>query len=290
MLTEYVPDKICTLLHSKSSLLIRAIAFLFYALSAFLMNSYVILERRISWQPAVVMWITAMVFGIQSDAISAFTLLLLTVVIGLLFKCDSSADVGKSLYRLFAIVVTFAVFFPPFFFMLPLLFVYSALTHVLTFKSFMASLLGMLTPAWIACAFVYLFPQLSFLFEPAKEWFFSLSSIARVVLSPSMILVLCAELFVTILAISHFFTTVTIGRTLLRRRMVFCIIFHVFLWFAGWLKPELFMLFFVWRLSVNSLLTAYVFPVLPSKISNICLVSIALLWLSAAIIELLYLI
>jgi hypothetical protein len=96
---------------------------------------------------------------------------------------------------------------------------------------------------------------------------------------------LVVEFMVAIPAMVHFFVTASIGRTHLRRRMMFCIVTDVVLWLAGWLFPELLVLFFIWRLPVFSLLSAYLFSMLPPKTSNIYIVSSLLLWTTSMVID-----
>ena len=99
-----------------------------------------------------------------------------------------------------------------------------------------------------------------------------------------MLLLLVAEFAVAFPAMIHFFVTGSIGRTHLRRRMIFCIVSNVVLWIAGWLCPELLKLFFVWRLPAYSLLSAYIFSALPIKLSNVYIILSLLLWAASIVV------
>ncbi|MBR5276978.1 MAG: hypothetical protein IKU35_07575 [Bacteroidaceae bacterium] len=265
------------------TLLMRPIAFLLYAATAFLMSSYVILERRISWQPGMMMWITATCFAIQGNIPSAITLLLFTAITGMVLGFDNVADTRKYLYTLLAATTTVALFFPQFTLLIPMAFIYPAIGGRLSGKGFLAALLGVATPLWILFGLTYLFPQLLTLFASFKASVVGLLQVSKVVLTPSMLIMICAELIIAVPAILHFFFTASIGRTHLRRRMLYCIVLDMVLWIAGWWQPQLFNLFFIWRLPLVSLLAAYIFPILPKKTSNIYMVSALLLWLASAI-------
>ncbi len=249
------------------------------------MGSYVILERRVPWQPCMMMFVAAIVFNVYPDASAFFTILFPVIIMGLLFRCDTSTDITRKLYTLFAVTTAFALLFPQFFIFLPILFLYPALSGKLSARSFFAALLGIATPLWTAGALIYLFPSFSLLLDSLKEFFIASWQMPHVTLSPAMLLTLIAEIAVALPAMIHFFVTASIGRTHLRRRMIFCIILNVFLWLTGWLQPELLALFLVWRLPIYSLLSAYFFSTLSPKISNIYIISSLFLWSASIIIK-----
>ena len=264
----------------------RPAAFVMYAAAAFLMSSYMILDRRISWQPSIMLWFTAVCFNMQPDVMSAFTMLAFTLAIGLVFRCDTVPDARRQLFSLFAAATTFAVFFPQFVIVLPMLLIYPAMSGKLGGQSFMAALLGVATPVWLFGGLIYLFPGLLTLLEGHKEHIEGLLHISKVELTLPVLTMLAAELVIMVPAIARFALSASSEKVRLRRRMLFCIMLDIVLWAAGWWRAELFSLFFIWRLPLLSLLAAYIFPVLPQKTSNIYLLSTLLLWLSAAIIEL----
>ena len=265
--------------------ILRIAALLFSLPAAFLMNSYVILERRVAWQPCMMMLAAAVAFNVQSD-ISAFLSMLLPVILmGLLFRLDDTGNIVLKFYTLFAVAATFVFFFPQLLIFLPLLLLYPALSGKLSARSFFAALLGVITPLWIATALVYLFPSLALILESPMALSATLWQTSHIVLSPAMLMMLIAEFVVAFPAMIHFFVTASIGRTHLRRRMIFCIVSDIVLWLAGWLCPELLLLFFVWRLPIYSLLSAYIFSVLPPKTSNIYIILSLLLWLASMVVE-----
>ena len=281
---DYVPAWAVQWLSGGNDYLLRAVSLLSSMLAAFLMASYVILERRVSWQLSMLMFVTAAAFNVQPDASAFISMLLPVIITGFLFRCDASVDVGSELYMLFAVATTFALLFPQLVVLLPLLLLYPALGGKLSLKSFFAALLGVATPLWSLVALIYLFPQLSSFVCFPTEFFSLLWQNPVVALSPSILLMLVAEVIVALPAMIHFSVTASIGRTHLRRRMVFCIVAAVVLWLAGWLFPELLTLFFVWRLPVYSLLSAYLFSALPPRMSNVCMLSSLLLWTASIVI------
>ncbi len=280
----YVPTWATGWLADGNLYLLRFVSLLFSLLASVLMASYVVLERRVAWQSCMMMLVASMAFNVQSDASAFFSMLLPVAVIGLLFRCDTLSEVVHTLYTLFLVATAFALFFPQMFMMLPLLLLYPAFSGKLSAKAFFAALLGIATPLWIAAALIYLFPSLSPLLDSPCEALAALWQVPRVALSPAKLLLFVAEFVVVLPAMIHFFVTASIGRTHLRRRMIFCIVFDVVLWLAGWLRPELLMFFFVWRLPIYSLLSAYFFSVLPPKMSNVYIISSLLLWLAAYIV------
>lgn len=249
------------------------------------MSAYIILERRVVWQPCMYMFVAAVVFNVLPDASAFFSMLLPVVIMGLLFRCDASGNIVQSLYTLFAVTAALSLLFPQLLLLLPLLLLYPVLGGKLSARMFFAALLGVATPLWVTFALVYLFPSLSRFVDYPLGYIAALQQMSGVALSPAMLLMLVAELIVALPAMIHFFVTATIGRTYLRRRMIFCIILDVFLWLAGWLCPEFFVLFFVWRLPVYSLLSSYFFSVLPPKMSNVYIMSSLFLWLASMIVE-----
>ena len=264
--------------------LLRFASLLFSLLASVLMASYAVLERRVAWQSCMMMLVASMAFNVQSDASAFFSMVLPVVVIGLLFRCDTLNDVVHTLYTLFLVATALALIFPQLLIMLPLLLLYPAFSGKLSAKALLAALLGFATPLWIVAALVYLFPSLSPLLDSPREAVASLWQIPHVALSPAKMVLLVAEFVVALPAMIHFFVTASIGRTHLRRRMIFCIVLNVVLWLAGWLRPELLVFFFVWRLPIYSLLSAYFFSVIPPKMSNVYFISSLLLWLVADIV------
>ena len=280
----YVPAWASQWLSDGNSLLLRFAAMLFALLAALLMASYVILERRVSWQSCMLAFVAAVVYNALPDASAFFSMLLPVALIGLLFRCDVSGDIVRNLYALFAVAASLALLFPQLLILLPLMLLYPASSGKLSTRAFLATLLGVATPLWVAAALIYLFPSLAPLLDSPKEAIAALWQMPSVALSPSMLLMLVAEFVVALPAMIHFFVTGSIGRTHLRRRMIFCIVLDVVLWLAGWLRPELLVLFFVWRLPVFSLLAAYFFSALPPKISNVYIISSLLLWVASTIV------
>ena len=280
----YVPTWATGWLADGSPYLLRFASLLFSLLASVLMASYAVLERRVAWQSCMMMLVASMAFNVQSDASAFFSMVLPVVVIGLLFRCDTLNDVVHTLYTLFLVATALALIFPQLLIMLPLLLLYPAFSGKLSAKAFLAALLGFATPLWIVVALVYLFPSLSPLIDSPREAVAALWQIPRVALSPAKMVLFVAEFVVALPAMIHFFVTASIGRTHLRRRMIFCIVLDVVLWLAGWLRPELLVFFFVWRLPIYSLLSAYFFSVLPPKMSNVYFISSLLLWLVADIV------
>lgn len=264
----------------------RPAAFVLYAAAAFLMSSYMILERRVAWQPCIMLWFTAVCFNMQPDVLSAFTMLAFTASIGLVFRCDALPDARRQLFSLFAAATAFAVFFPQFTIVLPMLLIYPAMSGKLGGQSFLAAMLGVATPVWLFGGLAYLFPGLLTLLEGHKEHIAELLQVSTVELTLPVLTMLAAELAIMVPAIARFALSASSEKVRLRRRMLFCIMLDIVLWAAGWWRAELFSLFFIWRLPLLSLLAAYIFPVLPQKTSNIYMLSALLLWLSAAIIGL----
>lgn len=267
-------------------MLLRPAALVIYGVAAFLMSSYLIVERRVAWQPCIMLWFTAVCFNIQPDILSAFTMFAFTASIGLAFRCDEMTDARKQLFGLYVAATTFTILFPQFVIILPALIIYPAMSGKLNSQSFLAALLGVATPAWLIGGCIYLFPELLALLEAHKEHIAGLLQTSAVELTLPMLVRIAAELVIMVPAIAHFAMTTTIGRVHLRRRMLFCIILDVLLWVAGWWCPGMFNLFFIWRLPLLSLLAAYIFPVLPQKTSNIYMLSVLFLWLSTAVIGL----
>ena len=283
---SYSPEWAQGWLSAPDELLMGIIALLFYALSAFLLASYRVLEHRASWQPFMMLYLVAANFSIQADVMAALTQLLMVVALGLSLRIDHAADERGAIFSQFAFVTASSVLFPQFLLLLPLLFIYPAQCGRLSLKSFFAALLGIAMPVWIGAALLYIFPALHPMLDTLKLWLNDLLQTPSVVVTPSMLLRLCAEPLVTLPAIVHFLFTATVGRTHLRRRVAFFITVYVVLWLAGWLRPELFTLYFVWRLPIISLLAAYIFPALPAKTSNIYFIAAVLVWAASATLEL----
>ena len=282
----YSPEWTQGWLSAVDSLLMCVVAFLLYALTAILLSHYLLFERRASWQPFMMLYLVAANFSIQADVMAAFTLLLMVVALGLSLRIDHTNDGRGAIFSQFAFVATSSVLFPQFLLLLPMLLIYPAQCGRLSFKSFFAALLGVALPVWVGAALLYLFPSLHSMLDTLKLWLDSLLQTPNVVVTPSMLLRLCAEPLITLPAIVHFMFTATVGRTHLRRRVAFFISVYVVLWLAGWLQPELFTLYFVWRLPIISLLAAYIFPALPAKTSNVYLIATMLLWAASATVEL----
>ena len=109
---KYVPTWASQWLSGSNDYLLRFVSLLSSLLAAFLTASYVILERRVSWQLSMLMLVSSVVVNVQPDASAFISMLLPVIVTGLLFRCDSSTDIRHELFALFAIFLQFSFFYP----------------------------------------------------------------------------------------------------------------------------------------------------------------------------------
>lgn len=243
-------------------------------------------ERRTNWLPALFVWLVAVSLLQYGDIVSAFSTFLVSVAVALLLYCQPGGMLERPIYTIFAIVGFSAFILPQFLYLLPLLVIGLLVGNVFSIKRALAALLGVLTPFWLFYGIGYVYPEAGVLFLPLDSWMASAFTVSIAEPTPYRLLVLAMELMVMLPAMVVFASSPLPSKPLLRRRILFIILLHIYLLLFSWLSSDNFGLFYAWRLPAVAIMASYLFTVKQTRAMNIYFLIINVVWLSIAVIGL----
>lgn len=264
--------------------LLFCLSLLCYIPVALVIGSFHLFERRNAWLPALFLWLVAISVFLHGNLLTAFSVLLVVIVVALLLNCQPEALLERLLYTIFAITGSAAFLLPQFVFLLLPLIVALFVLNVFSVKRMLAALLGFATPFWIVYGIVYVWPQADVLLTPFESGIQSLFAFRVAVANPCIVVVSVMELMVLLPAVAVFASSQVPSKPLLRRRMIFLMFLEFYLIPLSWFVNNDFELFYAWRLPLVAVMASYLFTVKQTKASNIYFIFINLFWLSAAVL------
>ena len=251
-------------------------------MSAFLLSSLYISERRIHWLTTFYLWIAALSLFTHANVLWAVSGLIFMVFLTMLFVCQSVVWVESSLFAVFALLGFASLLLPQFLMLLPLGIVYMLMANIMSTKRFMAALLGLLTPFWLVYGTVYVCPAADVLLSAFNAGLDGLACLTIADLHPMRLLLTVVELSILLPAAAVFVGSSVPGKPMLRRRLSFVMVACAWLMLLSWLSGDDFGLYYVWRMPGIAILASYVLTVKMNKFTNVYFVFINLLWLAVA--------
>lgn len=251
-------------------------------MSAFLLSSLYISERRIHWLTTFYLWIAALSLFTHANVLWAVSGLIFMVFLTMLFVCQSVVWVEGLLFAAFATLGFASLLMPQFLLLLPLGITYMSMMNVMGVKRIMAAILGIVTPLWLVYGTVYVYQPADVLLIPLIAGIHSLMSVSFAEPLPIRLLLTFADLAVLLPAAVLFAGSPVPGKPILRRRLEFLMLTCVWLMLLSWLYGNDFGLFYVWRLPAIAILASYILTLKVNKATNVYFVFINLLWLAVA--------
>ena len=267
---------------STGSLMANVMSLTCYVLSAFMLSSLYLSERRIHWLTALYIWIVSLSLFAHSNMVWAVSALLFMVLLTMLFMCQPSSRIEGSLFVAFALLGVASLLLPQFLLLIPLGVVYMLSVNIMSLKSFLAALLGFAAPFWLVYGTVYVYPAAEIILHPFNEGIGGLLTLSVAEPRPIRLLLTLMELGIILPAAVLFVGSSVPGKPLLRRRLSFVMLASVWMLILSWLYEEYFGLFYMWRIPLTAIIASYLFTLKVTKVTNIYFVFINILWLAVA--------
>lgn len=272
----------CLSLGATGALLPTVISLACYLLTAFLLSSLYLSERRIHWLTALYIWVVALSLFAHGNILWAVSALVFMSMLTMLFVCQPVARVEGSLFAAFATLGLASLLLPQFLLLLPLGVVYMLMVNIMSPKRFMAALLGFATPFWLLYGTVYVYPDAELLLVPFNS---GLGELFRVTIArplPMRLLLTAIELGVLLPAMAVFAGSSVPGKPILRRRLTFVMLTNTFLLLMSWLSDNNFEMFYMWRIPGVAIMASYIFTMKVTKVTNIFFILFNILLLAVA--------
>ena len=267
---------------STGALMANVVSLTCYLLSAFMLSSLYLSERRIHWLTALYIWIVSLSLFAHGNMVWAVSALLFMVLLTMLFMCQPASRIEGSLFAAFSVLGLASLLLPQFLLLLPLGVVYMLSVNIMSPKWFMAALLGFAAPFWLVYGTVYVYPPAEIILHPFNEAIGGLLTLSVAEPRPIRLLLTLMELGIILPAIVLFVGSSVPGKPLLRRRLSFVMLTSVWLLILSWLYAGSFELFYMWRTPLIAIMASYLFTLKVTKVANIYIVFINILWLAVA--------
>lgn len=280
MATDDAPHSFLTL--SLPLWLSGVLSFGVYVAAAFILNSFVVIEGRTPWLGGLFMWLAASFITMCCDVAMALSLLVFVLLLALLLACYPRENIQRWVYSAFSFLSLSALFMPQYIYMLPLFFIYIALSGVLSLRNILAALLGVATPLWFLYASQFMLPEASMLSDYFINAAYSLLHISFAVPSLPLLLPMAVEAVVLLSAAVVFAGSSSPAKPVMRRMLLFIICASVYLWLLAWLTNDNCALLSAWRLPGLTIIIAYVFSLRFNKMFNIAFWIFNIMWIAVA--------
>lgn len=261
------------------NLLSGLLALVCVVLSAIVIGTFSLFERRVRWLSALFLWLAALTFPASSSLSFSFSLLLLLSVISLLFHCQLSGMPEPLLFRVYLVAGTASLVSSQFLFLVPLLLVVQFAGSTFSIRKLLAALLGFAAPFWLLYGLFFVYPPLSLLTVPFISNPWEALNISFSIPSLYAMLQMLAELFVAIPFAVMFLSSSVPGKPLLRRRLAVILFFYIYMLLLPLLAGE-YAMFQLLRLPCVAIMASYMFVFKVNRLFNIYFVFINLLWLA----------
>lgn len=240
-----------------------------YMVTAFILNSFVIIEGRTPWLGGLFMWLAACSLVLQCNAAVALSVFAAVLQLALLVGCYPRANVQKWVYSAFLSLSLAVLFMSQYIYLLPLFFIYIAMTGVIGFRTVMAALLGIATPMWFLYCIEVVFPGMELFCDNLIGGIDTALQFAFVVPSLPFLVSMAVELVVLLWAAVVFVSSTSPAKPLMRRMLLFVICANIFLWILSWFANDNIELLSAWRLPGFAISVAYIFSLRFNKFYNI---------------------
>lgn len=264
------------------------ISFIVYIVVAFIVNSFVIIEGRISWLGGLVMWLAALSFSIHDNAPLCLSSLMQVLLFAVTLSCYQRNDVQKWIFAAFAFISFLSLFNHCYLYLLPLLFVYIAMTATFCIRNIAAAIIGAVTPQWILLGAISLLPNYSYLMEDYIRGFNELFPFDMTMPSFPILMQAVLELFVLITSLSVFVRSTSPAKPLMRKMFIFFVVTGFYLLLLSFFVSEYSEMLYVWRLPGLAIMMAYLFSVRLTKTFNVIFIILNVLWVILSAVNVWY--
>lgn len=258
------------------------LSFGLYVATAFILNSFVIIEGRTPWLGGLFMWLTACLISLQCNVVMALSVLVFVLLIALLMACYPRGNIQRWVYSVFLLLSLSSLFMPQYVYMFPLAIIYIAMSGLLGVRNILAALLGVLTPLWFLYGFMTLFPDLALPGGSLLDALYSVLQFSFAMPPLPMLLLMAVEAVVLLSAAVVFVGSSSPAKPLMRRMLLFIICANVYLWLLAWFAIDSVELLTSWRLAGLAIIVAYIFSLRFNRLYNISFWIFNIMWIAAA--------
>ncbi len=280
VITESVPHSFLSF--SLPLWLDGVLSFGVYMATAFILNSFVIIEGRTPWLGGLFMWLIACFVVLQCNLAMALSVFITVLLLALLMACYPRGNVQKWVYSAFSILSLAALFMPQYIYILPLFLIYISMSGALSFRNVLAALLGIATPLWFLYGSMIVLPEAVVFGEAFLTQLDGLLHFSFAVPSLPLLLPMAIEAVVLLSATVLFAGSPSPAKPLMRRMLLFVICANIYLWLLSWFVYEHAELLSAWRLPGFTIIVAYIFTLKFNKLFNIVFWIFNIMWIAVA--------
>ena len=262
------------------------LSFVAYMAVAYITNSFVVIEGRVSWVGGVLMWLTALFAFLQKGLLLPLSLLALSVVLSVVISCFKRPGIQLWVYSAFALLSLLTLFVPCAAYLFVLFIVYMVLTEVISIRNILAATLGVLTPVWILFCLSLRFSSIETLLNVSMQNVADVAQLSLLQFTPQITALMIVEAIVMFPCAVSFARSASPAKPLMRKMLTFFITMGIFLWLLSFVKGDDFSLLFAWRLPSLSIMMAYLFTVKINRLTNIYFILVNILFIAVAVLEL----
>lgn len=257
----------------------RCITFACFVLSAAIMSSLYIFDRRIRWFLSLFLYMASVSLFAHTCTGYALSLFLFLLVISRLFSCNQEEDCRYVIFSAFAVSGIAILLFPQFIMLLPALALYVIMMKLAGWRELLALMLGFFTPYWFLFGIDYIFPHLI-----AQSGLFTVPF--KYLISPTLSLPSLLDVFLLVVDLSVLIPFVFIfsgssypGKPLLRKRLKFFAWLNLYLIILSLLYSQDFLFYYMLSLPSLAVMLAYIFSLKVTRFSRFYFVIINILLL-----------
>ena len=246
-----------------------ALSFGVYMITAFILNSFVIIEGRTPWLGGLFIWLAACSIVLHCNLTVALSEFIAVLLLALLVGCYPRENVQKWVYMAFLFLTLAALLIPQYVYLLPLFFVYIAMTGALSIRTILAALLGVATPLWFLYCLSVVFPEATLLGNSFISGINSALQLTFAVPEQPFLVSMAVEIIVFLSAAVVFAGSTSPAKPLMRRMLLFVICASICLWILSWFANDSVEFLLAWRLLGFAVSAAYIFSLRYNKLFNI---------------------
>ena len=258
----------------------RCITFACFALSAVMMSSWYVFDRRIRWFLSLFFYMSSASLFVHTCTVYALSLFLFLLVVSRLFSCNQEEDCRYALFSAFVIFGIAMMLFPQFIMLLPVFVSYVLMMNLAGWRELMALLLGLFTPYWFLFGIDYIFPdvigQSNFFIAPLLY----VASVTPFASSLQNILIIAFGLLVLIPFVVQFPGSSTPAKPVLRKRIRFFAWLNPYLMILSLLYSQDFLLYYIFSLPALAVMLTYIFSLSITRFSRFYFVIINMILLA----------
>ena len=260
----------------------RFVSALLYAVSAMVISTQKFFDRRVRWVGSLYLCMVAIMLFANGNSMLALSSLLFVLSLVVLFACQYSRNSVSLLFTAFMVLGSI-IFVTPFaLYLLPLYLVFCFFVNIFSLRGLLASILGLLTPFWLALGTEYVLSGNGVLANNVLVGLKGLFSFSASENSLLYIMLLAFALILMLPAVIKFIGSALPAKTFLRRRLSFIMVADAYLLLLCCFVGDVAVMFYFWHLPFLAVLAAYLFSGKETKLMNVYFIFINIVMVAIA--------